>query len=625
MTTTIEQGQQQERSPAVGEALGAIVQAKAAIRAYKREDLAGRLEAAKERLEDPAFHVLVVGEFKQGKSSLVNALLNAPVCPVDDDIATSAPTAVKWAERPSAEVLFRPPEVSPETERPEPQREPIDFERVHEYVTEAANPENERRVHSVEVGIPRQLLAEGLVLVDTPGVGGLGSAHSSITIGALPMADAVIFVSDASQEFSGPELDFLKKARSMCPNLLCVMTKTDFYPEWRKIKELDEGHLKDEAVKAVILPTSSTLRTQALELDDQELNDESGFPAMVNYLQNEVIGNADALIVKAACNDIVGVVDQLRSQFSAERKALQDPEKAAEVLRQLETAKVNADRLRGQAAKWMQTLNDGIADLQGDIDHDLRTRVRRIIQESDEVIEETDPADTWEEFEPWLYRRVGEDIANNYQFLQARGRELSERVAEHFASDEEQVALDLNVGDPIQVVDEVAVAAEIDVQVMNRRQAVWTGVRGGYVGVIMLSFLGGMVGLALGPLLPLAAGLGLGRKALRDEKERQLNMRRAQAKNAVRKYVDEVQFQLGKDSRDTLRRVNRQLRDHYSARAEELLRSVQASLTAAQKAAQSDQATRQQRMRDVDAELERIQKLRSNVRKVANEAAAPAQ
>jgi ribosome biogenesis GTPase A len=97
MTTTIEESQKQERSHAVDQALGAIVQAKGAIRAYKREDLAGRLEAAKERLEDPAFHVLVVGEFKQGKSSLINALLNAPVCPVDDDIATSAPTAVKDA------------------------------------------------------------------------------------------------------------------------------------------------------------------------------------------------------------------------------------------------------------------------------------------------------------------------------------------------------------------------------------------------------------------------------------------------------------------------------------------------------------------------------------------------
>lgn len=624
MVATIEEGQKQERSHAVGEALGAIVQAKAAVKAYEREDLTGRLDGARERLEDPAFHVLVVGEFKQGKSSLVNALLNAPVCPVDDDIATSAPTAVKWSEQPSAEVLYRPPDEPGDGERPEPEREKIDFDRVHEYVTEGANPENERRVHSVEVGIPRQLLADGLVLVDTPGVGGLGSAHSSITIGALPMADAVIFVSDASQEFSGPELDFLKTARSMCPNLVCVLTKTDFYPEWRKIKELDEGHLNDAGVKMVILPISSTLRAQALESDDQELNEESGFPAMVGYLQREVIANADALTVKAACNDVIGVVDQLVAQFSAERKALADPEEAAEVMRKLELAKEQADRLRGQAAKWQQTLGDGVADLQNDIDHDLRARIRRIMQESDEVIEETDPADTWEEFEPWLYRRVGEDIANNYQFLQLRARELGQRVAEHFAVDEEQVALEFTVGDPVQLVDQVGVEAEIDVEVMGAGQKLWTGVRGGYMGVIMLSMLGGMIGLALGPLLPVAAGLVLGRKSLRDEKERQLAMRRNQAKNAMRKYVDEVQFQLAKDSRDTLRRVNRQLRDHYAARAEELMRSVTETLNAAAQNAKGDQATRQKRLSDVSAELDRVKKLRQNVRKVANEAAAPA-
>ncbi len=624
MVATIEEGQKQERSHAVGEALGAIVQAKAAVKAYEREDLTGRLEAARERLEDPAFHVLVVGEFKQGKSSLINALLNAPVCPVDDDIATSAPTAVSWSEQPTAAVLYRAADepADADGERPEPERETIDFDRVHEYVTEAANPENERRVHSVEVGIPRQLLADGLVLVDTPGVGGLGSAHSSITIGALLMADAVIFVSDASQEFSGPELDFLKTARSMCPNLLCVMTKTDFYPEWRKIKELDEGHLKDARVKTVILPISSTLRMQAVESDDQELNEESGFPAFVAYLQREVIANADALTVKAACNDILGVVDQLAGQFQAERKGLQDPEQAAEMMRKLESAKEQADRLRGQAAKWQQTLGDGVGDLQGDVDFDLRARIRTIMQESDEAIEATDPADAWEEFEPWLYRRVGEDIANNYQFLQMRGRELSQRVAEHFAVDEEQVALEFSVGDPIQLVDQVGVEAEIDVQVMTHRQAMWTGVRGGYVGVIMLSMLGGMVGLALGPLLPVAAGLVLGRKALKDEKERQLGMRRSQAKNAVRKYVDEVQFQVTKDSRDTLRRIQRQLRDHYTARAEELMRSVTETLNAAQKNAQGDQVSRQKRLKDVSAELERVQKLRQSVRKVANEALA---
>jgi ribosome biogenesis GTPase A len=68
--------------------LGVCLQATAA---YQRPDLAERLEVARRRLVDPLFHVLVVGEFKQGKSSLINALLGIDVCPVDDDVATAVP------------------------------------------------------------------------------------------------------------------------------------------------------------------------------------------------------------------------------------------------------------------------------------------------------------------------------------------------------------------------------------------------------------------------------------------------------------------------------------------------------------------------------------------------------
>jgi len=59
-----------------------------------RADLRRRLEQTKERLLDPSIRVIIVGEFKQGKSQLVNGLVNAPVCPVDDDIATAVPTSV---------------------------------------------------------------------------------------------------------------------------------------------------------------------------------------------------------------------------------------------------------------------------------------------------------------------------------------------------------------------------------------------------------------------------------------------------------------------------------------------------------------------------------------------------
>jgi hypothetical protein len=87
-------------------------------------------------------------------------------------------------------------------------------------------------------------------------------------------------------------------------------------------------------------------------------------------------------------------------------------------------------------------------------------------------------------------------------------------------------------------------------------------------------------------------------------------MRQNAAKNAVRRYVDEVQFMAGKDSRDTLRRVQRQLRDHYTARAEELQRSLAESQGAAQRAVQADQQTRTKRLQAVDAEITRLQGLR---------------
>ena len=94
--------------------------------------------------------------------------------------------------------------------------------------------------------------------------------------------------------------------------------------------------------------------------------------------------------------------------------------------------------------------------------------------------------------------------------------------------------------------------------------------------------------------------------------------RRAQARNAVRRYCDEVNFLMGKDSRDTLRRIQRQLRDHYSALAEELSRSNQEALNAAAEAAKQTETQRASRLRDLEAELTRLRGLRDRARELAS-------
>jgi hypothetical protein len=606
------------RSPAVQQALSVVDLGVQAATAYKRPDLVDRLRATQRRLADPAFHVFVVGEFKQGKSSLVNALLNAPVCPVDDDIATSVPTAIGYAEQPRAAVQFR----APESEDPdagderEPVRQDIPVDQIAQYVTEATNPANQQRVASVEVSLPRKLLADGLVIVDTPGVGGLGSAHSAATIGALPMADAVIFVTDASQEFTAPELDFLKLARRMCPNIICVLTKTDFYPSWRKIRDLDVAHLERAGIKAKLITVSSALRIHALRKNDRNLNQESGFPALVGYLQNDIAANAETLTLRNATSDLVSVCGLIESQFRSEREALTNPERARALVENLTEVKERANRLRSGVSKWQQTLNDGITDLQGDLDYELRGRIRQVTKQADESIEATDPADAWDEFQAWLYRRVAEDVVATYASLHAKGRDLAQRVNEHFGEDGGEVAINLAVMNPSQMLGSLGSAADVDGSNLGMTQQTLTALRSSYGGVMMFGMLARTAGLAMMNPATIVLGLFMGRSAMKSEKDRALAQRRGQAKQAHRKYTDEVSFVVGKDAKDTLRRVQRQLRDFFSSRADELHRSTTEALNAAQKAVKSDEATRGSRLKDVEAELVRIGRLRKRAMEI---------
>lgn len=607
-----------KRSASVQQALAVVDLGRQATKAYGRADLSQRLALTRQRLADPAFHVFVIGEFKQGKSSLVNALLNAPVCPVDDDIATAVPTAVGFGDPPSAAVLLDPGGDPADPDR-HPIREEIPVDQVAGHVTEAADPTGQRPVSSVEVMLPRKLLTDGLVIVDTPGVGGLGSAHGAATIGALPMADAVIFVSDASQEFTGPELDFLTTARRMCPNVVCVLTKTDFYPAWRKIRDLDTEHLARARIHAEVLCVSSSLRIHALRTNDRDLNRESGFPALAGYLQNQIAANAEKLSVRAAANDVVAVAALLDSQFRSERAALDDPAQAQDVVANLTELKGRADRLRSGVSKWQQTLNDGIVDLQADIDHDLRSRLRHVTKQADEAIDASDPAETWDEFQAWLYRRVAEDVVQNYTFLHLRAQELTARVAGHFGDDGAGIVVQLDVANPTEVLTTVDASTEVDIHKLGVGTQSMAALRGSYGGLLMFGMLGRMIGLGMANPATLVIGLFMGRQALRGEKERQLTLRRNQARQAHRKYTDEVGFVVGKDSRDTLRRVQRQLRDFFASRAEELHRSTSEALSAAQQAARSDESTRSKRLRDVDAELKRIAVLRDKALALAPE------
>lgn len=585
-----------------------------ATTAYQRPDLGGRLQQTRKRLADPNVRVLVVGEFKQGKSQLVNALVNAPICPVDDDISTAVPTIVRHAETTTVTLVRDRGEGSP------PERMTVAANQLAQYVSEAGNPGNRSLLTYAEVGLPRKLLAGGLVLVDTPGVGGLGSAHGAATMSALPSADAVLLVSDAAQEYTGPELEFLGAALKLCPNVACVLTKTDLYPHWRRIMELDRGHLGDAGVRSEIFPVSSMLRLHAAQTQDEKLMDESGFRELVNFLLNRVVARADDLDRRSTSQDVLAVCEQLAAGMRAELTAQENPERIEALVSELTRAKSRADDLKQRSSRWQITLNDGVGDLQSDIDYDLRDRLRNIGREAEQLLDDGDPAVIWDQFAEWFHQQVSSAASANFVWAAERARYLAGQVAEHFAEGADVALPQLRFDQSDSMAGKVNALEQPESEAEGIGGRLLTGMRGGYGGMLMIGMASTLAGLALLNPFSIGAGVLFGAKTVRDERKRELARRRSEAKVAVRKHVDEVTFQVGKDSRDMLRRTQRDLRDHFSGLAEEVSTSLAGSVAAAQSAVKATTSERQTRIRDLKAELARIDGVAQRARALLGDA-----
>ncbi|ROZ99149.1 Isoniazid-inducible protein iniA [Gordonia sp. OPL2] len=565
-----------------------------------RGDLVTRLAGARTRLTDPRLRIVVVGQLKQGKSQFVNALLNLEVCSVGDDETTAVPTVISHAPEPTAHLVVG----SGDQDRIAVALSDITA------ITPATPLAQGRDVARLEIAAPGPLLADGLVVVDTPGVGGHGHPYAAATLGMVAAADAVLFLSDASQEFTAPEMGFLEQVTELCPTVACLLTKVDLYPHWRAIADADRNHLSAKGIDIPLLPVSSALRVHALRLQDEQLNAEAGFVDLYRYLRDKVVPTAQRASRSTVSTDLRVVSEHLALTVGSELAALRDPETARRAVDGLQQAKVRAEAMRRQSAQWQQTLADGIGDLAADIDHDLRDRLRAITREAERAIDDGDPGADWEQFGEWLAEQTAGVVGDNFVWAHERSVWLAQRVAEHFAEAGTDTLPDVEAADLDGIFDAVAELATLDAGKTGITQKMLVGMRGSYGGVLMFGLISTMMGMALINPVSVGAGVLLGSKAYRDDKQARVLERRGKAKAAVRAFTDDVSFQVGKESRDRLRVIQRVLRDHFTSVAEQTSRSISESLSAAQSAAALADSERTSRTAIAEKKLGEIAALR---------------
>ena len=571
-----------------------------------RADIAARLTAARDRITDPAIRVVIAGQLKQGKSQLLNSLLNMPVARVGDDESTVIVTVVAHGAEAAARIVVA-------DGRGGAQRVDVPVGDLRGDLRRDPRAAG-RPVLRVEVDVPSPLLTGGLTFIDTPGVGGQGQPHLSAILGLLPEADAVLFVSDASQEFTAPEMRFLRQAVEICPTAATVVTKTDLYPHWRQVVDADTAHLRRAGLDLPLLPVSSLLRSHAIATSDSELNEESNFPAVVTFLSEKVLSRENDRVRDQTLSEIRSAAAHLNLSVGSELAALNDPVKARRLAADLERRKDEAQDALAQTALWQQVLSDGFADLTADVDHDLRARFRAITQHAEEVIDSGDPTLQWAEIGAQVESDVADAVGDNFVWAYQRAEVLAAEVARTFV----EAGLDsvrmpeLKARDMAGAMGSLTSLADLESKPIGKGHKAITSMRGSYGGVLMFGMLTSVAGLGMFNPISLGAGLLLGRKAYHEDLENRMLRVRNEAKTNLRRFIDDVLFMVAKESRDRLKAIQRQLRDHYRDIANQTTRSLNESLQATLAAARLEETERAKRIRELERQANILRQVIDN-------------
>jgi GTPase SAR1 family protein len=284
-----------------------------------------------QRVTEGRFYLACLGQFKRGKSTLLNALLGDRILPTGVLPLTTVPTVVRFGSTRRARVRFQGgtwTDISPE--------------HLPEYVTEELNPENHKGVVAVEVFCPSPLLSQGMCLVDTPGLGSVFAGNTAATQAFIPHIDAALIVVGADPPIAGEELALVREIGRQVANLIVVLNKAD--------------RTSDEERRIAKTFTSKTLEKQlgrpagpVYEVSAEEQLSGRTFardwPQLVAALEKLVSESGRDLVQAAAERGFKRLSDELFTIIAEERDALVRPiEESEQRIRNLRQTISEAER-----------------------------------------------------------------------------------------------------------------------------------------------------------------------------------------------------------------------------------------------------------------------------------------
>lgn len=274
-------------------------------------------EDLRDKVRNNRFNLVVLGQFKRGKTSLINALLGAEILPTAVVPLTSIATIITYGEALRIKVFLM--DGSVKEIRPE---------NLSLYVTERGNPKNEKNVHEVVITYPSEYLKDGVQLVDTPGVGSVYQHNTDVAYQYIPRSDAALFLLSVDQPVSRAELDFLSDVKEYSDRIFFLQNKADYVgPEdLEESIEFSRKVLKENTGSGIrIFPVSAKLALDGKLSGSDKLLEQSHLPGFEKLLYKFLIEEKGKVLILSASNTLLRALSQAMLELELEMKSLATP------------------------------------------------------------------------------------------------------------------------------------------------------------------------------------------------------------------------------------------------------------------------------------------------------------
>ena len=304
--------------------------------------LASNLEMireVKDRVSNQSFSIAIVGEFKRGKSTLINALMGQEILPTDILPCSATLNRITYAVTPSVKVRFR-----------DGNEEAVAIDRLAEYVTKLTGEAEQMAANVSEATVfyPVNYCMNNVDIIDTPGLND-DKNMTDVTLSVLPKTDAAIMTIMATSPFSDYERDFLenKLLTSDMGRVLFVVTRIDSYDDEDDVKRvLDsitsriEKYIMDKAEKTYgadspefanfkrkigkprVFGISAKQAVKGKLSGNAELLEKSRFPAFERELERFLTEERGAVLIQVPLNRITACASEILKTIQMRENAL---------------------------------------------------------------------------------------------------------------------------------------------------------------------------------------------------------------------------------------------------------------------------------------------------------------